>query len=117
MFSLFVWVGLQAVSVTGLCLFCVWVGLQLYRGHVCFVWVGLQAVSLAGFVHFIWVGLQAVSLTCFVCFVLGGSGWVVNSRDFYPALLKSLGCFYFRCVLSSQWKAVTVNLRILHCQL
>ena len=31
-----------------------------------------------------------------------------------PASFKSLGCFYFRCVLSSQW---TVNLRILHCQL
>ena len=29
---------------------------------------------------------------------------------------KSLGCLYFRCVLSSQWKAVTVNLRILRCQ-
>ena len=28
----------------------------------------------------------------------------------------SLGCFYFQCILSSQWKAVTVNLRILHCQ-
>ena len=38
---------------------------------------------------------------------------VVNSLDFCPASLKSLGCFYFRCVLSSQWKAVTVNLRIL----
>ena len=49
--------------------------------------------------------------------VLGDSGGVVNSLDFCPASLKSLGCFYFRCVLSSQWKAVTVNLRILHCQL
>ena len=29
----------------------------------------------------------------------GGSGRVVNSLDFYPASLKSLGCFYFRCVL------------------
>ena len=45
------------------------------------------------------------------------SGGVVNSLDFCPASLKSHGCFYFRCVLSSQWKAVTVNLRILHCQL
>ena len=35
---------------------------------------------------------------------------VVNSLDLCPALLKSLGCFYFWCVLSSQWKAVTVNL-------
>ena len=52
-----------------------------------------------------------------VCVVLGDSGRVVHSLDFCPALLKSLGCFYFRCVLSSQWKAVTVNLRILHCQL
>ena len=48
--------------------------------------------------------------------LLGDSGGVVNSLDFCPASLKSLGCFYFRCVLSSQWKAVTVNLRILHCQ-
>ena len=42
--------------------------------------------------------------------LLGDSGGVVNSLDFCPASLKSLGCFYFRCVLSSQWKAVTVNL-------
>ena len=49
--------------------------------------------------------------------LLGGSGGVVNSVDLCPASLKSLGCFYFRCVLSSQWKAVTVNLQILHCQL
>ena len=49
--------------------------------------------------------------------LLGDSGGVVNSLDFCPASLKSLGCFYFRCLLSSQWKAVTVNLRILHCQL
>ena len=48
--------------------------------------------------------------------VLGDSGGVVNSLDFCPASLKSLGCFYFQCVLSSQWMAVTVNLRILHCQ-
>ena len=49
--------------------------------------------------------------------LLGGSGGVVNSLDFYPASLKSLGCFYFQCVLSSQWKAVTVNSRSLQCQL
>ena len=48
--------------------------------------------------------------------LLGDSGGVVNSLDFCPASLKSLGCFKFRSVLSSQWKAVTVNLRILHCQ-
>ena len=36
--------------------------------------------------------------------LLGGSGRVVNSLDFCPASLKSLGCFYFRCVFSSQWK-------------
>ena len=41
--------------------------------------------------------------------VVGDSGGVVNSLDFYPALIKSLGCFYFRCVLSSQRKAVTAN--------
>ena len=32
--------------------------------------------------------------------LLGGSGGVVNSLDFCPASLKSLGCFCFRCVLS-----------------
>ena len=49
--------------------------------------------------------------------VLGDLGRVVNSLDFCLASLKSLGCFYFRCVLSSQWKAATVNLWILHYQL
>ena len=51
--------------------------------------------------------------------LLGDSGGVVNSLDFCPAMLKSLGCFCFRCVLSSQWNwnVVTVNLRILLCQL
>ena len=48
--------------------------------------------------------------------LLGDSGGVVNSLEFCPASLKSLGCFYFWCVLSSQWKVVTVNLQILHCQ-
>ena len=57
-----------------------------------------------------------VNRSCAVVSLLGDSGGVVNSLDFCPASLKSLGCFYFRCVLSSQWKAVTVNLRILHCQ-
>ena len=42
---------------------------------------------------------------------------VVNSLDFYQASLKSLGHFYFQCILSSQWKAMTVNLWSLHCQL
>ena len=49
--------------------------------------------------------------------LLGCSGGVVNSLDFCLASLKSLSCFYFWFVLSSQWKAVTVNLLILHCQL
>ena len=40
--------------------------------------------------------------------VLGDSGGVLTPLTL--ALLKSPGCFYFRCVLSSQWKAVTVNL-------
>ena len=30
----------------------------------------------------------------------GDSGGVVNSLDFCPPSLKSLGCFYFRCVLA-----------------
>ena len=51
------------------------------------------------------------------CCVLGSSGRVVNSLDFYPSLLRSLGHSYFRCVLSSQWKAVTVNWQSLCCQL
>ena len=34
--------------------------------------------------------------------LLGGSGGIVNSLNFCPALLKSLGCFYIRCVLCSQ---------------
>ena len=54
---------------------------------------------------------------CMSLSLLGGSGRVVNSLDLCPASLKFLGCFYFRCVLSSQWKAVTLNLRILYCQL
>ena len=44
--------------------------------------------------------------------LLGGSGGVVSFLDFCPASLTSIGYFYFRWVLSSQWKAVTVNLRI-----
>ena len=32
---------------------------------------------------------------------MGDSGGVVNSLDFCQASLKSLGCFYFRYVLSS----------------
>ena len=46
-----------------------------------------------------------------------GSGGVVNFFDFCPASLKSLGCFYFRCLTSSQWKAVTINSRSIQCQL
>ena len=53
---------------------------------------------------------------------LGTSYWVIQAGlltplTIYPASLKPLGRFYFWCVLSSQWKAVTVNLRSLHCQL
>ena len=33
--------------------------------------------------------------------LLGDPGGVVNSLDFCPASLKSLGCLYFRCVLSN----------------
>ena len=32
-------------------------------------------------------------------YILGDSDGVVNSLDFCQASLKSLGCFYFRCVL------------------
>ena len=34
------------------------------------------------------------------CSLLRDSGGVVNSLDFCPASLKSLGCLYFQCVLS-----------------
>ena len=43
--------------------------------------------------------------------------WYLRLKISAQAPFKSLSCFYFRCVLSSQWKAVTVNLLILHCQL
>ena len=64
-----------------------------------------KATSLA----FVLLDFQATSVA-----------WAIQAGLLTPltfALLKSLSCFYFRCVLSSQWKAVTVNLRILHCQL
>ena len=60
---------------------------------------------------------QLCSLTSQLCNLFGGSGGVVNSLDFYLALLKSLGHFYFWCLLSSQCKAVIVNLQSLRCQL
>ena len=41
------------------------------------------------------------SSSSFIVEILGGSGRVVNSLDFYPASLKSLGCFHFQCILSS----------------
>ena len=63
-----------------------------------------------------WIWRQKSTLLTVIIPVLGGSGRVVNSLDFCLASLKSLGYFYFRCVLSSQWKVVTVNLRNLHCQ-
>ena len=44
-----------------------------------------------------------------IAYLMGGLGGVVNSLDFFPASLRSLRYFYFLCVLSSQWKAVTVN--------
>ena len=75
-------------------------------------------MSLVSNIHTIIVHSQQGSdLLSFVVLLLGGSDGVVNSLDFCPASLKSLGCFYFWHVLSSQWKAVTVNLRGLHCQL
>ena len=44
--------------------------------------------------------LLLVQFTSKNCLILGDSGGVVNSLDFCPALLKSLGCFYFWCILS-----------------
>ena len=40
---------------------------------------------------------------------MGDSGGVANSLDFYPASLKSLGCFYFRCVLSNVSSSEELN--------
>ena len=37
-----------------------------------------------------------ISSFCIMPVLLGGSGGVVNSLDFCPALFKSLGRFYFR---------------------
>ena len=76
--------------------------------HVC-GWNELEVCTMLAYPH--------ISLFHTMPLLLGNSGRVVNSLDFCSALLKSLGCFYFRCVLSSQWKAVTENLQILHCQL
>ena len=75
------------------CLQKVWTG-SLLEVWEFFLYKKVQAGSLQGVGH--------LSL-------LGDSGRVVNSLDFCRASLKSLGCFYFWCVLSSQWKAVTVN--------
>ena len=48
--------------------------------------------------------------------------WAVQAGLLTPLIfdlhrLSPLAALNFRCVLSSQWKAVPVNLRILHCQL
>ena len=53
-----------------------------------------KMVCIEQFVWIFWV----VWCTCTV--LLGGSGGGVNSLDFYPASLKSLGCFYFQSVLT-----------------
>ena len=42
--------------------------------------------------------------------LLGGSGEAVNSLDFCLALLKSLGCFYIWCILSSQWELSLIHI-------
>ena len=47
-----------------------------------------------------------------------GNYWAIQAGLLTPLnFARHFGCFYFRCVLSSQWKAATVNLQILHCQL
>ena len=45
--------------------------------------------------------LICVNSSSFSVKILGGSGRVVDSLDFYPPSLKSLGCFDFQCILSS----------------
>ena len=77
----------------------------------------------------VWVAMEMLKepsmhgkrVNCGESALLGNSGEVVNSLDLTPltplASLTSLGCFYFRDILSSQGKAATENLRILHGQL
>ena len=78
--------------------------------------IGLCTLAIKGMEHScggLWgsIGLLAINGMEHSCGgLLGDSGRVANSLDFCPASLKSLGCFYFQCVLSSQRKAVTVNL-------
>ena len=45
------------------------------------------------------------------------SNLCIECTTLCPASLKSFSCFYFWCILYSQWKGVIVNLQILHCQL
>ena len=97
---------------------------RIWFDYVVYLWVSFcQYLTQAGGMVKIFVSFLPISCPLsvwriwFDSVVLGDSGGVVKSLDFCPASLKSLGCFYFRCVLSSRWKVVTVNLRILLCQL
>ena len=124
--------GLRCLVLCTVCVF--WLplfGTLFYRRLVlCSTAVWYSVLPLFGTLFYRCLLLCSTAVWYSVCFassgyrclvlcssVLGDSGGVVNSLDFCPASLKSLGSFYFRCVLSSQWKAVTVNLRILNCQL
>ena len=56
------------------------------------------------------------------CEISDHSYWAIQAGLLTPLTfarhcLSPLAAFAFQCVLSSQWKVVTVNLRILHCQL
>ena len=67
--------------------------------------------------------LEVVSLLCECESVLAAQAGLLTPLTFSKHRLSPLaaftsgGCFYFWCILSSQWKAVTVNLRSLQCQL
>ena len=64
----------------------------------------VNPVRLVSLIDRAWLNCFSANMTlhCLaVLVVLGSSGGVVNSLGFCLALLKSLGCFSFRCVLSS----------------
>ena len=71
------------------CSFCVWDS---------FVFTSICSACQIQLVH---VMLICVNSSSFSVKILGGSSRVVNSLDFYPASLKSHGCFHFQCILSS----------------
>ena len=87
------------------CSFCVWDS---------FVFTSICSACQIQLVR---VMLICVNSCSFSVKILGGSSRVVNSLDFYPASLKSLAVFTSSAYFLHQWKAVTINLQGLQCQL